>query len=286
MHTTLQLFLDGEEVQVISGQFPDGAVYARFAVPAAAGVAQMRIRAAAMRSMDDFMALAQLVDAVRHHSPIRESLLELPYLPFARQDRHMGAGDSFALKVFGQLLNTLKFDRVTVLDPHSDVAAAAIDRFHAVAQQHCMQHSARLTQLLSQQALLPIAPDAGALKKIHAVAEHFALNEYGIMTKHRDVQSGQLTGFALLAGDVRGRDVLIVDDLCDAGGTFIGAAQVLRQHGARSVSLYVTHGIFSKGVEHLLAQGIDNIYTTTSYAPADIAGARVELIDIARIYAH
>lgn len=106
------------------------------------------------------------------------------------------------------------------------------------------------------------------------------------MTKHRDVQSGQLTGFALLAGDVRGRDVLIVDDLCDAGGTFIGAAQVLRQHGARSVSLYVTHGIFSKGVEHLLAQGIDNIYTTTSYAPADIAGARVELIDIARIYAH
>lgn len=165
MHTTLQLFLDGEEVQVISGQFPDGAVYARFAVPAAAGVAQMRIRAAAMRSMDDFMALAQLVDAVRHHYPIRESLLELPYLPFARQDRHMGAGDSFALKVFGQLLNTLKFDRVTVLDPHSDVAAAAIDRFHAVAQQHCMQHSARLTQLLSQQALLPIAPDAGALKK-------------------------------------------------------------------------------------------------------------------------
>ncbi|MEB6337259.1 ribose-phosphate diphosphokinase [Serratia rhizosphaerae] len=286
MQTTLQLFLDGEEVQVISGQFPDGAVYARFAVPAAAGVAQMRIRAAAMRSMDDFMALAQLVDAVRHHYPIRESLLELPYLPFARQDRHMGAGDSFALKVFGQLLNTLKFDRVTVLDPHSDVAAAAIDRFHAVAQQHCMQHSARLTQLLSQQALLPIAPDAGALKKIHAVAEHFALNEYGIMTKHRDVQSGQLTGFALLAGDVRGRDVLIVDDLCDAGGTFIGAAQVLRQHGARGVSLYVTHGIFSKGVEHLLAQGIDNIYTTTSYAPADLAGARVELIDIARIYAH
>ncbi|MCR0999713.1 ribose-phosphate diphosphokinase [Serratia rubidaea] len=286
MHTTLRLFLDNEEVPVISGQFPDGAVYARFTVPAAANVVRMRIRAAAMRTMDDFMQLAQLVEAVRHHYPIRESLLELPYLPFARQDRHMGAGDSFALKVFGQLLNTLKFDRVTVLDPHSDVAAAAIDHFHAIAQQHCMQHSARLTQLLTQQAVLPVAPDAGALKKIHAVAAHFALNEYGIMTKHRDVQSGELTGFALLAGDVRDRDVLIVDDLCDAGGTFIGAAQVLRQHGARSVSLYVTHGIFSRGVAHLLSQGIDNIYTTTSYAAADIAEDRVELIDIARIYAH
>ena len=78
--------------------------------------------------------------------------------------------------------------------------------------------------------------------------------------------------------------MLIVDDLCDAGGTFIGSAQVLRDAGARSVSLYVTHGLFSKGVGNLLEQGIDRIYTTSSLARTDIATDNVEVIDIEKIY--
>ena len=83
---------------------------------------------------------------------------------------------------------------------------------------------------------------------------------------------------------VAGKDVLIADDLCDAGGTFIGSAAVLRAAGARSVSLYVTHGLFSRGVAALLQQGIDHIWTTTSVADPAIAGERVELIDIETIY--
>ena len=78
--------------------------------------------------------------------------------------------------------------------------------------------------------------------------------------------------------------MLIVDDLCDAGGTFIGSAQVLRDAGARSVSLYVTHGVFSKGVENLLNNGIDAIYTTTSFASSELREPRVELIDIDTIF--
>lgn len=76
----------------------------------------MRIRAAAMKTMDDFMLLAQLTDAVRQHCDVRFSHLELPWLPYARQDRHMQPGDSFALKVFARQLNTLGFDKVIVLD--------------------------------------------------------------------------------------------------------------------------------------------------------------------------
>jgi ribose-phosphate pyrophosphokinase len=110
------------------------------------------------------------------------------------------------------------------------------------------------------------------------------VEEYAILSKKRDVASGKLTGFSLMAGDVRGRDLLIVDDLCDAGGTFIGSAQVLREAGAHSVSLYVTHGIFSKGVEHLFANGIDAIYTTTSYAAPTLEHPQLELIDIDAIY--
>ena len=284
MNIKLTLTLDDQTYAVASGVFPDGAVWLKVtdALPTFARL--MRIRATAMRDMNDFMLLAQLVEAVRHQTDVLVSHLDLPWLPWARQDRHMVSGDSFALKVFASQLNTLKFDKVNVLDPHSDAAAAAIDNFVAIPQEVCLMQSASLSRLFQQNALMLVAPDAGSLKKIDAVARAAGVEQYAILSNKRDVASGSLTGFTLLAGDVRGRDLLIVDDLCDAGGTFIGSAQVLRDAGARSVSLYVTHGIFSKGVEHLFANGIDAIYTTTSLAAPTLEHPQLELIDIDAIY--
>lgn len=280
----LSLTLDGQRYAMTSGVFPDGAVWLKVTEALPASARLMTIRAVAMRDMNDFMLLAQLVDAVRHQTDVQLSHLELPWLPWARQDRHMVPGDSFALKVFARLLNTLRFDRVKVLDPHSEAAAAAIDNFVGVSQAVCLMQSATLRQHFRQKALLLVAPDAGALKKMDAVARAAGVADYAILSKKRDVASGRLSGFSLLSGDVRGREVLIVDDLCDAGGTFIGSAQVLREAGARSVSLYVTHGLFSKGVEHLFANGIDAIYTTTSLAASTLTHPQLELIDIDAIY--
>lgn len=284
MEKRLQLFIDNQEIALTTGIFPDGAVWLKVTGKLPATAQLMRVRAAAMRDMNDFMLLAQLVDAVRHTTDVLVSHLELPWLPWARQDRHMVAGDSFALKVFARHLNALGFDKVKVLDPHSDAAGAAIDNFVTIPQEVCLLHSPTLARQFQQQALMLVAPDAGALKKIDAVARATGASEYAVLTKKRDVASGNLTGFALVSGDVKGRDVLIVDDLCDAGGTFIGSAQVLRDAGARSVSLYVTHGIFSKGVENLLSNGIDAIYTTTSFTSPALAHPNLELIDIAAIY--
>lgn len=284
MEKRLQLFIDNQEIALTTGIFPDGAVWLKVTGKLPERAQLMRVRAAAMHDMNDFMLLAQLVDAVRHVTDVLVSHLELPWLPWARQDRHMVAGDSFALKVFARQLNTLGFDKVKVLDPHSDAAGAAIDNFVTIPQEICLLHSPTLARQFQQQALMLVAPDAGALKKIDAVARATGASEYAVLTKKRDVASGNLTGFALVSGDVKDRDVLIVDDLCDAGGTFIGSAQVLRDAGARSVSLYVTHGIFSKGVENLLSNGIDAIYTTTSFTSPALAHPNLELIDIADIY--
>ncbi|EPX1400792.1 ribose-phosphate diphosphokinase [Cronobacter sakazakii] len=279
-----QLMVDGQEIATQTGRFPDGAVWAKVtgALPRVASL--MRIRAAAMKTMDDFMLLAQLTDAVRQHCDVRFSHLELPWLPYARQDRHMQPGDSFALKVFARQLNTLGFDKVIVLDPHSEAAATAIENLVAIPQERCLLQSKTLERALKAGELMLVAPDAGALKKIHAVAQAAGVHEFAILTKQRNVATGELTGFRLVDGDVKGKAVLIVDDLCDAGGTFIGSAQVLRDAGASSVSLYVTHGVFSKGVENLLNNGIDKLYTTTSFAPAELAQERVEMIDINTIY--
>lgn len=279
-----QLKLDDKAIAVETGRFPDGAVWAKVAGELPAAASLMQVRAPAMKNMDDFMLLAQLTDAVRHRCDVRFSHLELPWLPYARQDRHMQPGDSFALKVFANQLNLLGFDKVIVLDPHSEAAAAAITHLVAIPQERCLLQSETLAVALRAGELTLVAPDAGALKKIHAVAQAVGAQGFATLTKQRNVATGELTGFRLVEGDVKGKAALIVDDLCDAGGTFIGSAQVLRDAGARSVSLYVTHGVFSKGVENLLSQGIDQIYTTTSLASADLAAANVEVIDINKIY--
>ncbi|MDZ7323777.1 ribose-phosphate diphosphokinase [Kosakonia sacchari] len=284
MASRIELFIDNEQVALSHGVFPDGAVWLKVTGKLPLFGQQMRVRVAAMRDMNDFMLLAQLVDAVRHATDIAVSHLELAWLPWARQDRHMVPGDSFALKVFANLLNTLNFNKVFVLDPHSDAAAAAINNCVVIAQESCLMQSETLRRAIGKGELMLVAPDAGALKKIHNVAKASGAQEYAILTKERDVATGNLTGFALVTGDVAGKDLLIVDDLCDAGGTFIGSAQVLRDAGARSVSLYVTHGVFSKGVENLLNNGIDAIYTTTSFTSPALTNPRVELIDIDAIF--
>jgi ribose-phosphate pyrophosphokinase len=284
MTSRIALTLDNQPVEIERGVFPDGAVWLKVIGELPRFAQVMRVRVAAMRDMNDFMLLAQLVDAVRHVTDIAVSHLELAWLPWARQDRHMVNGDSFALKVFANQLNTLNFNKVFLLDPHSDAAAAAINNSVVIAQETCLMKSENLRQAISTGKLMLVAPDAGALKKIHNVAKASGARDYAILTKERDVATGNLTGFSLVSGNVAGKDVLIVDDLCDAGGTFIGSAQVLRDAGARSVSLYVTHGVFSKGVENLLNNGIDAIYTTTSFASSELRDPRVELIDIDTIF--
>lgn len=284
MTSRIALTLDNQPVEIERGVFPDGAVWLKVIGELPRFAQVMRVRVAAMRDMNDFMLLAQLVDAVRHVTGIAVSHLELAWLPWARQDRHMVNGDSFALKVFANQLNTLNFNKVFLLDPHSDAAAAAINNSVVIAQETCLMKSENLRQAISTGKLMLVAPDAGALKKIHNVAKASGARDYAILTKERDVATGNLTGFSLVSGNVAGKDVLIVDDLCDAGGTFIGSAQVLRDAGARSVSLYVTHGVFSKGVENLLNNGIDAIYTTTSFASSELRDPRVELIDIDTIF--
>jgi ribose-phosphate pyrophosphokinase len=196
MTSRIALTLDNQPVEIERGVFPDGAVWLKVIGELPRFAQVMRVRVAAMRDMNDFMLLAQLVDAVRHVTDIAVSHLELAWLPWARQDRHMVNGDSFALKVFANQLNTLNFNKVFLLDPHSDAAAAAINNSVVIAQETCLMKSENLRQAISTGKLMLVAPDAGALKKIHNVAKASGARDYAILTKERDVATGNLTGFS------------------------------------------------------------------------------------------
>ena len=83
-------------------------------------------------------------------------------------------------------------------------------------------------------------------------------------SKSRDVKTGKLSGFKVYTDDLQGRDCIIIDDICDGGGTFMGLATALKQKNVGKLYLAVSHGIFSKGFDDL-AQYFDAIFTTDSF---------------------
>ena len=210
------------------------------------------------RSFDDLGLLFMAVDALRRLGVERFQLL-MPYFPGARQDRVMVAGEAFSLKVYANLINTLNLDKVIILDPHSEVTPALINKVHVINQIPFVQQLG-----FKKKDFHLISPDAGALKKSYKIAHALALKSLIECTKVRDITTGKLSDFKIYAENLEGKPCVIIDDICDGGGTFLGLAKALKAINAGKLILVVTHGIFSKGSQ-TLAEYFDEIYTTDSF---------------------
>lgn len=201
----------------------------------------------------DVMQLAILVDAVRRMHKDVKIKLEIPYLPYARQDRVMTEGESLALKVFCDFINYLKFEEVTVDDCHSDVGIALLDNVRWIKQ---YPDASSGIDMDVYDAI--VSPDAGAMKKATYIAVT-ARKDMIVATKNRDVRTGEVSQ-PYFSGDVQGKTLLIVDDLIDGGRTFIQLAITLKEKGASRVDLYATHGIFAYDAKSNMVGKIDNVY--------------------------
>lgn len=212
-------------------------------------------------TMNGFMALAEYVDIVRRHSSSYMINITYPYFPYARQDRVMAGDEPFSLRVFCDLLNSLKLSQVTIWDPHSDVTPALINNCWVIPQWEIAKKCIPEEYFSSANSLF-ISPDAGAYKKLSKLIPDDRRIAIGV--KHRD-ESGKISGTNVFSvPPIEGKDCIIVDDICDGGRTFIELAKVLKAKGAKKVILYVTHGIFSNGFLEL-DKYIDYIYTTNSF---------------------
>lgn len=187
--------------------------------------------------------------------------LDILYLMGARMDRRMSASEPFTLEVVARIINGAGFHKVRILDPHSPIACQLLNA-QAVLPTGVVDTF--LNQYDSREAVV-IIPDKGAASRVHdlLVVCGKSLFHWRQAHKLRDPATGALSGFGVDdASFVKGKICLIIDDICDGGGTFTGLAEVLHGAGAKQVDLYVTHGIFSKG---LPLEGIQNIYCTNSY---------------------
>jgi ribose-phosphate pyrophosphokinase len=217
-----------------------------------------------VNSSSDLMKVILANDALQRigHERIH---LYIPYLPYARQDRVMVKGEPLSIKVFAKLINACEFRSVTVLDPHSEVGTALLDRVKIQTNRELVDTAfvSLYAHGINKDEIAVISPDAGAYKKIYKTCE--SINYKGqivLCNKVRDLGTGQIISLTV-DGTVENKVCVIIDDICDGGRTFIELATQLRNRGAKSVILIVTHGIFSYGVEPLQPV-IDHIYTTNS----------------------
>ena len=198
--------------------------------------------------------------------------LNLGYMSQARADRVFGGGMPLPVKVFSDIINSYNFDEVIIRDPHSDVSSALLNNVTVIHQQELLGNHIR--QIKQKMPVITLcAPDLGATKKIFDSVQMLGHETYIQAVKIRDVKTGNIIKCEIIDTEAIGGDVLIVDDISDGGASFKFLAQKLKEKGAERVGLFVTHAIFSKGLE-ILEKDIDFIFCN------DIIGTYINREDV------
>jgi len=198
----------------------------------------------------DIMRLLMLNDALKNNNMSIDEL-RLDYIPYARQDRVAVIGDCVSLRVFARLVNDLNIRKVYLYDPHSIVSETLFDRAIVVTQVELFWEYFDIKRARGRRYHL-VAPDVGAAKKTEALAKVYKPVSIIQCSKIRDPENGEIIGceVPVNAKVAPTDDLVIVDDICDGGRTFIEIARKLRENSVTKKSriiLVVSHGLFTKG---------------------------------------
>lgn len=252
------ILVNGVEV-LLKKRFPDGTFSFKI-------FAEDVVRSGAVASItwyyegeDEMAALYYIVQHIHQNPVIQGIKLFLPYCPNARMDRTHHDDEVFTLKYFAEFINSMGFRQVSVLDPHSSVVPALINRCEVVSP---VSYIRKALRAIDDPNLILFYPDEGAMKRYSGML-HIP---YGFGIKHRSWETGEIASLnAVVDGSINGKKVLVIDDICCRGGTFLKSAECLKKMRAKGVFLFCTHcepTIF-KG-ELLNTDLVDHIYTTNS----------------------
>lgn len=184
--------------------------------------------------------------------------LNLPYMPYARQDRVFEKGNPSPLYDFLVWLDGKQFAKINVCDIHNDKVLEEVTVNNLVHKEQLQCFKESLPYDFDEYYDYVIAPDKGAMGKAHSIAAHLETN-IAFAGKTRNISTGRIESFDVPKVNFVGAKVLIPDDIFDYGGTFLGLAKALKDAGAKQVDLYITHMIAANGLK-MLDGVIDRIY--------------------------
>ena len=209
---------------------------------------------------DNLMELLIACDALRRASARRITAV-IPYFGYARQDRKSGSRTPISAKLVANLITEAGANRVLTMDLHAGQIQGffdiPVDNLYAAPL-----FTRDIEQRYAGRDLMIVSPDVGGVLRARAIATRLKL-DLAIIDKRRE-QAG-VSEVMNIIGDVRGRDCLLVDDIVDSGGTLVNAASALIAGGAKSASVYVTHGVLSGGaVARVASSNIEMLTVTDS----------------------
>ncbi len=235
--------------------FPDGEIGVQI-LENVRGKDVFLLQSVARKPNHFFMELLILVDALKRASA-RSIVAVLPYYPYARQDRKEKGRVPITAKLVADLLERAGVTRVLTMDLHTD----QIQGFFNIPVDHLYARPVLVEALRKGGGLqnaVVVSPDVGSNKMARKFAEDLKL-DLAIVDKRR-ISAKKVEVYALI-GDVKGKQVILVDDICSTGSTLKMAAKVCREEGAKSVDAVFTHGLMMGGSR---LEGIDKIYTTNT----------------------
>lgn len=213
---------------------------------------------------------------IRDYYANHKAILYIPYLPHARMDRVKNPEDVFTLRTFARVINSMNFERVYVWDAHSNVGPALIDKCIDVSAQNYIEEA--IKQLgYAKNSICLFFPDEGAQKRYGTMFPDYP-QAFGI--KKRNWETMRIEGYDIIGEEnIKDKYVLIIDDICSYGNTFVKAAEAIKAASAVDISLYITHceDVINKG-DIFKKDIFENVFTTNSLIRSEETNSKLTII--------
>ncbi len=259
-------------------RFKDGEIYVRF-IDSVRGKDIFILQPLCNPVNENWVELLLMVDAARRASAGRINVV-IPYYGYARQDRTSLPREPISAKVVADTLNVAGADRLISVDLHSP----QIEGFYNFPVDHLRAFNVFLPYLKKKKIknMVVASPDAGGAKYAKLYAKELNCG-MAVMSKHRTKKGEPKTTH--LVGDVKNKNVLIVDDLISTGGTIVNAIDLLKKEGAKDVYVVATHGVFSEnGDKKILSAKIKELIVTDTI-PQKKLSKKFKVLSISKLLA-
>jgi ribose-phosphate pyrophosphokinase len=222
------------------------------------------------------MELLIMIDACRRASAMRITAV-LPFFGYARQDRKDQPRVPITAKLVANLITAAGASRVLTLDLHAQQIMGffdiPVDHLYAAPVMYRYFHQKKLKDLVV------VSPDIGGVKMVHAYANLFHAPLAIVIKKRKSASDVEMLN---VVGDVDGKNVLLVDDLTESGGTVTGAAAILKKRGARRVYASISHAVLNPAaISRLNESELDEMVTTDTVLHSKISGFKLTELSVA-----
>ena len=278
--TDIAKYLNINLVEATIKKFPDKEIFVEIQENVR-GEDVFVIQSTSFPANDHLMELLITIDALKRGSAKTIAAI-MPYYGYARQDRKSGPRSPISAKLVANLISTAGANRALMVDLH----AGQIQGFFDIPTDNLFAAPVFIEDIkkrFDRKNLIIVSPDVGGVVRARAIAKRVDC-DLAIIDKRRE--KAGISEVMNVIGEVKNKNCILVDDICDTAGTLTNAASALKKNGAKSIFSYITHGVLSKpAIERIEASKIDKIIITDSILATDEVkhSQKIEQLSIASL---